>query len=284
MPELPEVEVLVRHLQPLLTGRRVGFVEVRRTKSVRPQTAAEFARALRNRRFTGLRRRGKFLLFDLAKVRGKPETLVGHLGMTGRMFLQPVRDVLPKHAAVVFGVGQGERFVFEDPRYFGRLSFDASPLARLGAEPLDHPDPPESFVAGLRTSRQPVKVRLLDQSVVAGVGNIYASEALFVAGIWPVVPAARLGPQRIAGLWRAIREVLSEAIAWGSTVPLNWSGAGGGDALFYYGGDPEAPDTYEERLRVYDRAGEPCGRCGDTIQRTVLGSRSTFHCPRCQRQ
>lgn len=285
MPELPEVEVLVCHLRPLVTGRRVGEVEVRRAKSVRPHGPEEFARLLRGRRFAGLRRRGKFLLFDLKTVCGKPDLLVGHLGMTGRMYVQPCQAPLPRHAAVAFPIGRGERFVFEDTRYFGRLSFDPASIERLGPEPLDHVAPPPEFVAGLRASRQPVKVRLLDQSLVAGVGNIYASEALFVAGISPRLPAGRLGPARIAQLWHAIREVLSEAIEWGSTVPLNWSGAdGGGDGLFYYGSDPNAPDYSEERLRVYDRAGQPCARCGAPIRRTVLGNRSTYHCPKCQRR
>jgi formamidopyrimidine-DNA glycosylase len=284
MPELPEVEVLVRHLRPLLTGRRVGKVDVRRAKSVRPHAVEEFVDALQRRHFTGLRRRGKFLLFELEAARDRADLLVGHLGMTGRMYLQPLRAALPKHAAVVFGVGCGERFVFEDPRYFGRMSFDLGTVEGLGPEPLDHPEAPESFVAALQASRQPVKVRLLDQSVVAGVGNIYASEALFAAGISPRLPAARLGPKRIVRLWQAIREVLSEAIEWGSTVPLNWSGDGAGDGLFYYGSDPQAADTHEERLRVYDRAGQPCERCGSAIRRTVLANRSTYHCSRCQRR
>ena len=135
----------------------------------------------------------------------------------------------------------------------------------------------------LRRSRQAIKVRLLDQTLLAGLGNIYASEALFRARIAPALPARRLTAAQVQRLWRAIRHVLRQAIACGSTVPLNYAGAGLRDGLFYFGRAPGTPDFYQERLRVYDRAGQPCPRCGASIRQRVQAARSTFYCPRCQR-
>ena len=208
-------------------------------------------------------------------------TLLGHLGMTGRMFLAGRNEPLPKHAAVVFDLG-AKNFIYEDTRYFGRLTLDISAVAKLGPEPLDESFSPEFFARSLKNSRQPVKVKLLDQSLVAGVGNIYASEALFRAGISPRRAANKLTAAQIKKLWRSIREVLMEAIDCGSTIPLNFS-AGKSDELFYFGQAAGAPDYYEEKLRVYDRAGRPCVKCGSQIRRIVQGARSTFYCVRCQK-
>jgi formamidopyrimidine-DNA glycosylase len=283
VPELPEVEVLVRHLRPLLRSRRIRKVQVRRPKVVAPASVGGFARTLQGARFTGLSRRGKYLVFTLRSTGSgrKPLSLVGHLGMTGRMYLAPANVPLPRHAAVVLGLGH-TNFIFEDTRYFGRLTLDGSALKRLGPEPLTAGFSVGDFGEALRRSAQAIKVKLLDQSLVAGVGNIYASEALFRAGISPTLSARRLTAKQVERLWRGIRLVLAEAIECGSTVPLNFEGAGGGDGLFYYGRAPEAEDFYEERLRVYGRAGQPCPECGALIRRLVQGGRSTFHCPHCQ--
>ncbi len=283
MPELPEVEVLVRHLAPLLPGRTIRRIEVRRARVLRPTSERQFIRDLTGAKFTGLSRRGKYLLFGLRSPRSKiPITLLGHLGMTGRMYLQPAGVTLPKHAAVIFHLG-AQDFIYEDPRYFGRLTLDPGALAQLGPEPLGPEFSGEHLRAGLRRSAQPVKVKLLDQSLVAGVGNIYASEALFRAGISPKRPARRITAAQAARLWQAVREVLAEAIAGGSTLPLDWSGKGQRDGLFYYGQAAGVPGFYEERLRVYDRSGQPCVVCGAAIRRLVQAARSTFYCPRCQR-
>jgi formamidopyrimidine-DNA glycosylase len=282
VPELPEVEVLVRHLRPLLRGCRVRGVEVFRPKIVGPSSPEHFAQTLRGAAFQDLSRRGKYLLFCL-KGRGAvgPFTLVGHLGMTGRMYVQPRRDKLPRHAAVAMDLGSA-RFVFEDTRYFGRLSLDAHCIEHLGPEPLSA----EFTAAGLRQalsrSRQAVKVRLLDQRVVAGIGNIYASEALFRAGIRPTTAACKLSSRQNNNLWSAIRETLAEAIETGSTVPLNLSGSEKTDSLFYFGRAPGSSQYNHEQLQVYDRAGQPCAQCGTTIRRIVQAARSTFFCPACQ--
>ena len=275
--------MLVRRLRPLLEDRSIRAARVQRAKVVAPTAAPRFTQTLRGATFCGLERRGKYLVFKLRHPR-RTETmrLVGHLGMTGRMYLLPARALLPKHAAVVLGLGS-ENFVFEDTRYFGRLTLDTSALARLGPEPLGNEFTAKHFAAALKRSRQPIKVKLLDQSLLAGVGNIYASEALFQAGIPPTLPARRLTWTQVQRLWRTVRKVLREAIACGSTVPLDFIGAGERDGLFYFGRAPGAPDYYEERLRVYDRAGKPCLACGTAIKRRVQAARSTFYCPRCQR-
>lgn len=284
MPELPEVEVLVRHLAPLLKGRTIRAVHVRRAKVVAPASAHTFGQALLGARFCGLTRRGKYLLFTLRQPRrAEPRMLAGHLGMTGRMYLLPAKAPLPKHASVVLDLGR-ENFIFEDTRYFGRLTLDLRALASLGPEPLEPGFTVEQFASALRCSAQAIKVKLLDQSVLAGLGNIYASEALFRASTAPTLPARRLRPAQVERLWQAIREVLNEAIRQGSTVPLNYSGQGARDGLFYFGLAPGAPDFYAERLRVYDRAGQPCLQCGIAIKRRVQAARSTFYCPHCQRR
>ena len=283
MPELPEVEVLVRHLRPLLANRMIRAVRVRRAKVVAPASARNFAQAVRGAKFCGVTRRGKYLLFELRKAGQKESTtLVGHLGMTGRMYLLPAKTSLPRHAAVVLELGS-EQFIFEDTRYFGRLTLESGALARLGPEPLGVEFTVERFAEALSRSRQAIKVKLLDQSLLAGVGNIYASEALFRAGIAPTRSARGLTGAQVKRLWRAVRAVLREAIACGSTVPLNYAGQGMRDGLFYFGRAPGAPDYYEERLRVYDRAGRPCPKCGVLIKRRVQAARGTYYCPRCQR-
>jgi len=248
-----------------------------------PTSIRSLTHTLRGARFVGLRRRAKYIVFNLHSPKRHSEIiLVGHLGMTGRMYLLPCDAPLPKHAAVVLDLDRG-KFVFEDTRYFGRLTLDITALGRLGMEPLEAEFTPERFAEVLKRSAQPIKVKLLDQSVVAGVGNIYASEALFRAGISPRIPARKLKNAQIESLWRSIREVLQEAIERGSSMPLAYSGTGTKDGLFYFGRELEAPDTYQEPFRVYDRAGKPCLECGSTIKRLVQAARSTFFCPGCQR-
>ncbi|MEI6780747.1 MAG: bifunctional DNA-formamidopyrimidine glycosylase/DNA-(apurinic or apyrimidinic site) lyase, partial [Verrucomicrobiota bacterium] len=266
MPELPEVEVLVRHLRPLLENRTVRAVRVNRAKVVAPASTHQFAQVLRGARFCGLTRRGKYLVFRFRKPgTQEPLTLVGHLGMTGRMYLLPANAQLPKHAAVVLDLGR-ENFVFEDTRYFGRLTLEASALGRLGPEPLGAEFTVEGFAEALGRSRQPIKVKLLDQSLVAGVGNIYASEALFRAGISPRRPANRLTIREAEKLRAAIRFVLAGAIRCGSTIPLNFA-PGKTDGLFYFGRAAGGSDYYQERLLVYDRVGKACPQCGSGIRR-----------------
>ena len=283
MPELPEVEVLVRHLQPLIRNKTVRNVRVFRERIIAPTVPAHFKRALLGSKFTDLSRRGKYLHFRF-RPRGsvKEQSLVGHLGMTGRMYLTRPNDPLPKHAAAVMDFGR-EQFVFEDTRYFGKLTLDTSALTRLGPEPFGPDFTVEYFAEALARSSQSIKVKLLDQSLVAGVGNIYASEALYRAHVSPRLAGRRLKPEQVRKLHRAIREVLTDAIRFGSTVPLNHGRNSRGDGLFYFGAHPDTANYYEERLRVYDRGGKSCRRCGGIIRRIVQAARSTFYCPDCQK-
>jgi formamidopyrimidine-DNA glycosylase len=281
VPELPEIEVLTRHLRPLLLGRIILGVIVQRTKGRSRISPREFRRALLGAKFAGLTRRGKYLLFRLHSPKtDKPVTLLGHLGMTGRMFLEQNSARLPKHAVAVFNLGD-ENFIFEDARRFGLLTLDTTAIAKLGPEPLSGDFQPAEFHDALKRSRQAIKVKLLDQTLVAGIGNIYASEALFRARISPKLAANRLTSSQVGRLWRAVREVLAKAIECGSTAPLNF-GEGKKDGLFYFGLASGAPEHYEERLRIYGRDGEPCLTCGRPIKRILQAARSTFYCPHCQ--
>lgn len=281
MPELPEVEVLVRHLHPCLVGKKIQSVSIRRTRIARPNTPEEIVRALLGAKIESVTRRGKYLLFHVVGDRtGKHGVAVGHLGMTGRMYLLAPNDALPPHAAVVLGLGKTS-LVFEDTRYFGRFCLDISTIARLGPEPLENAFTAEYLFEQLRQSRQALKVKLLDQELVAGIGNIYASEALHRAGISPFVRAFRLPLDASKRLRDAIRAVLREAISFGSTVPLNSSDTKT-DALFFYGRKSDAGAPVAEVLRVYGRDGLSCCTCGGLIRRAVQAGRSTFYCPRCQ--
>ena len=283
MPELPEVEVLVRHLAPLLRGKRVRRVVVRRARILRGTSQRALSKVLTGARFGDLKRRGKYLLFAVHPSRAKEAVaVIGHLGMTGRMYLQAKAVALPKHAAVVLELVQSN-FVFEDTRYFGTFTLRTTAIEKLGPEPLEKSFAPESFRNALQRSGQPIKVKLLDQSLVAGVGNIYASEALFRAGISPDVVSRKLTAEQIERLWDSIRTVLLEAISFGSTVPLNHSAKRSDDGLFYFGQAANSPNNYEERLQVYDRLDQPCYRCGSPIRRIVQAARSTFYCGKCQK-
>lgn len=252
MPELPEVEILVRHLAPLLEGKKIRDVEVRRARVLGPTSEAELARAVKGATFFTVTRRGKYLLFELQRRKPAGQLmLVGHLGMTGRMYLLAKSAPLPKHAAVV---------------------------AELGPEPLSAGFSEKYFATKLKCSTQSIKVKLLD------LGNIYASEALFRARISPRTPARKLSEAQVKALRRAIREVLNEAIRCGSTLPLDFPGkAKRGDGLFYYGNARGASEFYEERLLVYGREARACVECGKAVRRLVQAARSTFYCPGCQR-
>ena len=281
MPELPEVEFLMRYLNSLVSGKIIGEVTVHRAKSVRPVSASRMRRIVEGAKIIGIRRRAKYLLFELKKGQGDPFLMLGHLGMTGRMYVQPVNKALPKHAAVSFRLGRGV-FVFEDTRYFGRLTLDTTSLDSLGPEPLSKDFSGNILHAALSRCKQAIKPKLLDQSLLAGVGNIYASEVLWRARISPRKMSRRLTLIQCEALAQSIVGVLTEAIKCGSTVALNFSGNGESDGVFYYGSQDEDED-YEERLMVYDGEGEPCERCATPIRKIVQAARSTFFCPKCQR-
>jgi formamidopyrimidine-DNA glycosylase len=284
VPELPEVEVLVRHLAPQLRDRTIERVGILRRRSLVSISPARFKRALCGSRIIDLTRRGKYLVFTLGRPGdGRTFPLLGHLGMTGRMYLQAPSVPLPRHAVAEFLLG-ATRFVFEDTRCFGRLTLDIAALAALGPEPLSDDFTTAYFARELKRSAQPIKVKLLDQSLVAGVGNIYACESLFRARLSPCLAARRLTGRQTEALLRSVRGTLADAIEFGSGLLLDWAGAGPGvrDGLFYYGRAEGASGEGAERLLVYDRAGRPCHVCATPIRRMVQAGRSTFYCPRCQ--
>lgn len=274
MPELPEVETIARGLRPLLEGNRVVRAEIWRANVVVGPVGA-FTRAVEGRRIERVGRRAKLLRFDLEGA-GVWWT---SLRMTGLYLVEsgggPPR--MPPFARGRFDLESGERLYYVDVRTLGKLGVvDAelweSRAAALGPEPLERGFTAEELARRLKATRRRVKEVLLDQRVIAGVGNIYASEALFRAGIDPRSRAHRLSAPAARRLHRAIRAVLREAIAHQGTTVLNYAGAFGESGAF------------QERLRVYDRAEESCPRCGGPVRRILQGQRSTYFCPRCQRR
>ncbi|MCX7890326.1 MAG: bifunctional DNA-formamidopyrimidine glycosylase/DNA-(apurinic or apyrimidinic site) lyase [Rhodobacteraceae bacterium] len=283
MPELPEVETVRRGLQPVLEGRRILAARVGRPDLRRPFPEG-MARRLTGARVLGLTRRSKYILVAL----DSGETLLIHLGMSGRILvsgaaLGAFHHALPapaRHDHVILDIEGGARVTFNDARRFGLMdlvptpSADSHPLlAGLGPEPLGNGFDEAGLAARLAGRRSPVKAALLDQRIVAGLGNIYVSEALHRAGISPRRLAANVGPARAGRLVRAIRDVLAEAIA-----------AGGSSLRDYRRTDGEL-GHFQHSFRVYDREGAPCPApgCTGTIRRIVQSGRSTFFCPSCQK-
>lgn len=273
MPELPEVETIRRGLEAHLVGRRIVGVEVRETRLRRPLDAARLRATVTGRRVGRVRRRAKYLVLDLE---GGGHVLV-HLGMTGQLFIaRPGRPCVP-HEHVVFALEDGNTLRFADTRRFGLLEpleagrLEAHPLLRgLGPEPLDGGLDPRSLRLATRRLRKPIKNFLIDSRALAGVGNIYACETLFRAGVHPALPLSRIDENGWRRIVAALRRVLAEAVARGGTTLHDFVNAEGEAGFF------------QMRLRVYDRAGEPCAGCRRPVRRMVQAGRSTFYCPACQ--
>jgi formamidopyrimidine-DNA glycosylase len=277
MPELPEVEIAARNLRRWAEGRRIARVDTdaRAARIFRPGDRAAFARALDGARLEKVDRRGKHLLVSLTDRRGRPVGLWSHLGMTGKWVLRAAADAVPPHARVRIDLDDGGVLLYLDPRLFGRqrvvprADFASLPeLAALGPDPVHDGIDPGRLRERLRATRRPVKVALLDQAVLAGVGNIHASEALFAARIDPRRRGQGLSTAEVRGLARAIATSLRRGIEMQD-----------GPEIAYV----EEPGA-ENPFRVYARAGERCPRCREAeIRRIVQAQRSTFFCPRCQR-
>ncbi len=270
MPELPEVETVVRGLRPLLDGQRIEQVEVRRA-DLRWPVPADLAKRLTGARVTGLGRRAKYGL--VATDRG--DTLIFHLGMSGRFRLDPGSLLAHDHLVIAAG---GHRVVLHDPRRFGSVHLTPTAaaashplLAGLGPEPLD-PDFDGACLAHAAERRTTsIKALLLDQRIVAGLGNIYANEALFRARIAPARAAGRIAGPRLDRLARAVKAVLVEAIAAGGSTLRDHVAVSG------------ELGTFQHQFRVYGRGGERCESCGGPIRRFEHLGRATYACPRCQR-
>jgi formamidopyrimidine-DNA glycosylase len=283
MPELPEVETVRRGLAPVMEGAVIARADVNRPDLRRPFPEGMAAR-LTGQRVLCLRRRSKYILADLASG----ETLLIHLGMSGRMLVSgdPLGTFVyahpapEKHDHVVFHMENGARVTFNDPRRFGAMDMfatigaeDHALLAKLGPEPLGNSFDEGYLVTALRGKNTPIKSALLDQGIVAGLGNIYVCETLFRAGISPRRQAANIGAGCAAGLVPIIRDVLTDAIRAGGSSLRDFKQADGELGYFQHSFD------------VYGREGQPCRRegCGGTVGRVVQSGRSSFYCGGCQR-
>lgn len=271
MPELPEVETIVRDLARLLPGARVEAVEVPRPDLIDGAPPDAFARALRGRTIRAVQRRAKNIVVEMnGGVR-----LGVNLGMTGRLLAARAGEADPTHLGVRLRLDGGRELRYHDVRRFGRLwTMDEEAWARwdagLGVEPLSDDFSADWLAERAGRSRVAIKTWLMDQARVVGVGNIYASEALFRARVDPRRPADSLTADELARVRDGVQAVLREAIEHRGTTFLDYR-----DARGEQGG-------FAARLQVYDREGEPCPRCGAPIERIVQGGRSTFHCPACQ--
>jgi formamidopyrimidine-DNA glycosylase len=287
MPELPEVETVCQQLDPELRGVMIEALEVLDPRWCRPAPPAGFETAVSGSTIEGLGRRGKYLLLGLDGAR----TLVMHLRMTGNLVLvggeskldpslgrrlyEGERSASERHLRARFRLGDSRQLWFTDPRRFGEafLIDDAeieTRFARLGVEPLSEDFTPEHLGEMAAGRKAPLKSFLLDQSRLAGIGNIYADEALFRARLHPLSPAGSMKPEHLA----ALRD--------GVVVALEAGIDGGGASIDDYRDGRGERGTMQDEFLVHTREGEPCPRCGGTISRIVVSGRSTYYCPNCQ--
>ena len=270
MPELPEVETTRRGLLPHAKDARVAAVEVRDHR-LRWPVPAEFTRFLTGATIVDIERRGKYLLF-----RTDAGTLIAHLGMSGSLRVVRESDPVGKHDHVDICLGSGAILRYNDPRRFGCMLWTLDDprqhelLRHLGPEPLEPGFDGDYLYSLSRGRKVAVKAFIMDSKVVVGVGNIYANEALFMAGIRPGRAAGRVSRPRYQRLAEAIREVLSAAVKQGGTTLRDFVGGDG------------RPGYFRQQLNVYDHGGEPCPRCGTELRESRLGQRSTVYCPDCQ--
>jgi formamidopyrimidine-DNA glycosylase len=281
MPELPEVETVARTLRQTILGRRIQSVRLGKTDFIDDPAALE--QHLPGRRIEQVERYGKFMLLRLSekdRTAAEPEnptdaqaSLLVHLGMTGHLAPATPAEPAAKHTHVWLELDDGRQLRYTDPRRFGRMAFLSGTLlneelVRFGAEPLEITD--DEFVRRIRSRKARIKALLLDQSVLRGVGNIYADESLWRAKIHPARLGKSITRDQARVLRRALQDVLRKAIS------LNGSSIS--DFL-----DPDGePGSYQMHHRAYGREGKPCFRCRATIRRTIVAGRSSFYCPRCQ--
>jgi formamidopyrimidine-DNA glycosylase len=277
MPELPEVETIRRELDREVVGRKIKAVEVHGTRTVRRQTKKQFQARLEGAKLTGVERRGKYLVITL----DTGDVLVVHLRMSGQLLRAASKDPVVKHTHVIITFTQGGQLRFVDPRTFGEMFVagaetlleEAPELAELGIDPVEEPISWTSFAQLLL--RQPMKLKafLMDQSILAGIGNIYSDEILFAAGLRYDRMTDTLSSQEIRRLYRAVVETLHEAIKYGGSTLAD-------DQYVDLNG---RPGEFQEHHKVYDRDKQPCRRCRrNLITKAKFQQRSTYFCEVCQ--
>lgn len=270
MPELPEVETTCRGIRPHIEGQTIHHIEVREPRLRWP--VSDEIHTLLNSRILSVGRRAKYILIetDLA------HDILLHLGMSGSLRICSPDEPTKKHDHLIFHLSNGLQMRYHDPRRFGCALWiphadQSHPLlSQLGPEPLSEAFTTTEFIASCANRKRAIKLHIMDNHVVVGVGNIYASEALFLAGIHPNRAAHRISAKRLTALHQAIRSVLSAAIEQGGTTLRDFLQSDG------------KPGYFKQQLAVYDREGQPCPTCQQPIKRITLGQRSTFFCPSCQ--
>jgi len=285
VPELPEVETIVRGLAQRVVGDAITSVWIGSRTQPLKSPAAKIARTLEGARIVSVHRAGKHIVFELERptavwtsrpryrerssVTPASAHWVVHLGMTGRLVVCDPKVEVAKHTHLMATLASGRELRFIDPRMFGRLSVHAAPFDPGGVEPLDVDE--ETFVTLFRGRKTPIKSALLKQNLLRGVGNIYADESLFRAGIRPRRRASIISRAQLGKLYESVREVLREAIALGGSSISDYVDAAGEEGFF------------QLQHRVYGREGEPCLVCKTPIRRVVLAGRSSHYCPKCQK-
>lgn len=272
MPELPEVETIRLTLEAKLIGRTIIRAEVKHPKMVERQSPAEFIERVQERTIHSLQRRGKYLLMQLSG----DLVLALHLRMTGQLTVEPVDQPIATATYLILQLDNQTELRFRDQRKFGKVFIyqnQAVPeaLAKLGPEPLSSEFTLALFQERLASHKLAIKKALLNQEIVAGIGNIYADEALFVAGIYPGRPVDSLTAVELKRLYDAVRQVLQEGIAYRGTTKRDYRDGEG------------KPGSYQDKLRVYGRKGLPCPDCQRPIAKINLGGRGTYFCPYCQK-
>ncbi|MGI8788707.1 MAG: bifunctional DNA-formamidopyrimidine glycosylase/DNA-(apurinic or apyrimidinic site) lyase [Pyrinomonadaceae bacterium] len=275
MPERPEVELVAQSLNKLVSRRKIVVAELLRARLAPFNSPTEFGERIQNSTINYVHRRGKHILFDL----DNGQTLIAHLRMSGRFMLLPIERENPKYTHAAFYFEDETRLVFQDQRHFGFMRIvetanlhETKELKSLAPEPFGDDFNAKYFRSILKTSKKSLKEFLLDQTKVTGLGNIYASEAMFLARINPQIPANEVSAKKANILFEKIREVLAESIAHGSTLNVDPENIDGS----YYGGG------YSHGWRVYDRENEPCVNCKTKIKRLKQAGRSTYFCSKCQ--
>lgn len=269
MPELPEVETIARGLAKRVTGDTIESVWIGSRHQPLKSPAAEIAATLDGATITRARRVGKHIAVDLDSPRGRAQWIV-HLGMTGKMVVAEAGHPVEKHTHLIAHLASGRELRFVDPRMFGKLSVvPEHEFQAPGSEPLDVGL--ELFTGLFRKRKTPIKAALLNQKLLSGIGNIYADESLFRAGIRPRRRAASLTRDDLKRLYGAVQEVLNEAIAAGGSSVSDYVDAVG------------EPGFFQLQHRVYQRTGEPCLVCRTPIKRIIVGGRGTHYCPKCQK-